>query len=250
MLPVINATSAIPTPPPIVNTTTPGTNETRVPPTTVAPSFSSPQVDYNARGNTTTARPKAQTVAPQPLIQINTRANVGVPQSVAETFTLGAQTNFLAQLIGQDITPSVQGVLAQYEKLVNIGNVKYGPSDAFKPEEQPAGLFGKFITETQTAAPQRATATAQANIQTSPPASIAAPPRQVAEVQNTRNINKSTQQTLTDERIEEDTASELQNTPAPKAPPRAISAYLNTASRVNSQGAEDRSGEDLVSQVA
>src|SRR5690606_2116250 len=41
--------------------------------------------------------------------------------------------------------PSVQRVLEQYEALVNLSNVKYKPSDALKPEEQPSNLFEKLL---------------------------------------------------------------------------------------------------------
>ncbi len=249
----ITAASAVTTPPPIVNTTTPGTNETHTPPTIVAPSFSSSQVDNNARGNSTYV--KAAEAPPPPLTQsvsTGASASVGVPQSPSDKFTLGAQTNFLAQLIGQDITPSVQGVLVQYEKLVNIGNVKYKPSDAGIPEEQPSSVFGKLLqSEHQQPPPapvqqqQSAAAIAASSGNQSQQNPVAAP-RLTAEVSPSRPSRPS----FAEEIAVEDAGIALQNAPAPKAPPRGISAYLSTASRVSSQSAEDTSAEAPVSQVA
>lgn len=259
MIPVTNTANTFTTPPPIVNTTTPGTNELHVPPTTVAPSFSSPQVDNNARGNSTIVRQNIENTPQQTAANINA-ANVGVPQSTADKFTLGAQTNFLAQLIGQDITPSVQGVLAQYEKLVNISNVKYAPSNAFKPEAQPSSLFSKFLTADQPEPQTRINAAELAKAQSFIAANITAAPayaspeatsvsRPNVELQNNRN-NKSSATSFADEIAAEDAAIANRYSQQNLKPPPAISAYLNTASRVNAHGAEDRADEDPISQVA
>ncbi len=59
-----------------------------------------------------------------------------------------AQTNFLAQLAGGEISSEVRGIFVQYEKLVSYGNVKYRPSDAGKPAT-PAGLFDAILHEEQ-----------------------------------------------------------------------------------------------------
>ena len=252
----ITSTSAVTTPPPIVNTTTPGTNETHLPSTMVAPSFSSAQLDNNASGNNTIVKASMPDVPQTQTLAAATSSNVGVPQSASDKFTLGAQTNFIAQLIAQgDNSPSAQGVLVQYEKLVNIANVKYKPSDAAKPQEQPSNLFGKLVQQSEhdqpvavTSAPKTFSA---AQIAASSGSETQAPP--VNTTRLTTDIGsapRSSRPSFAEEIAETTTQVAVQNTPAPKATSRGISAYLNTASRVQAQSLEDTSSEDPISQVA
>jgi hypothetical protein len=247
MLPV-TTTSAYTTPPPLVNTTTPGTTVVHVPPDTVAPSFSSPQVDTNARGNN--AGLPASQPPPQPQSQLSADASAfpTLTGSNAQKFTLGAQANFIAQLIGQDITPSVQGILVQYEKLVNIGNVKYKPSDAFKPQAEPSSLFGKLLQADAQPARQFTPVLQAFSPEALPEQAIAATP--LADVQAARANSKTAAQSLSETIAEEDAAHALESTPASQPAPRsAISAYVNTASRVKTQSLE-KPTEDAISHIA
>lgn len=244
MLPVSAATNTYTTPTPIVNTTIPGTTNTHTPPTIVAPSFSSAQIDNNARGNSEYIQSQTQELS-APALTPSTNKSVGVPQSPAERFTLGAQTNFLAQIIGQDSTPEVRGVLIQYEKMVSISNVKYAPSEAFRPQEQPSGVFGKLLqaeskAQTATSVLLTESSAAQTTAAANANRSVAEPPV----LARNNKAQASFAQDLSDEE-----AAEVAQT-APAVPPRVINAYLSTASRVNSQSLEDKSSDDLVSQVA
>lgn len=245
MLPV-TAASAITTPPPIVNTTIPGTNEVHAPPTTVAPSFSTAQLDNNARGNTTTSRPQAD-VAPQSTGLSAPSPNVGVPPSASEKYTLGAQTNFLAQLIGQDITPSVQGVLVQYEKLVNIGNVKYKPSDAMKPQAQPSNLFSQIL---QQDTPEQAPAAPPASLAKIASESSSPAQNPVAPTQSAPDMisgERPSRPSFTEEIAQEEAAAQAASAQNFHTP-RAISAYTSTVARIPPQAPEP--SEEPVSQVA
>lgn len=245
MLPV-SVTSTITTPPPIVNTTTPGTNDVHTPPTIVAPSFSSPQADNNARGNNTRVALPEQQPLSTPQAPPSSPA-VGVPQSPADKFTLGAQTNFLAQLIGQDITPSVQGVLVQYEKLVNISNVKYKPSDALKPQAQPSSLFGKLLQVENQAEP---VAPVPQDID-QPIAESTFASGNIRFTQEPDTINRSAKaHSFAQDLADEEAAQAKQEAASAPVPPRGIKAYLSTASRVSAQSLEDKSSEEPVSHVA
>lgn len=62
-------------------------------------------------------------------------------------FTIGAQTSFFAQLIGQGGSQEADALLEVYEHLVRIGQVRYKPSDAQLPEPAPAGVFGKLLQQ-------------------------------------------------------------------------------------------------------
>lgn len=126
-------------PPTLVATPLPDTAGTlRVPPTDVAPSFSNEQVSNESRG------PKNPTLRlPQSPQAAQAQAASSESPSYSNNPALGAPTNFLAQLISQDVSPQATIYLAQYEKLVYFANVKYKPSNAGKPV--PQGLFAKFL---------------------------------------------------------------------------------------------------------
>ncbi|NBX03485.1 MAG: hypothetical protein EBR02_05410 [Alphaproteobacteria bacterium] len=68
-----------------------------------------------------------------------------------------AQTNFFAQLIGQGGGQDARALLVVYEKLVQLSEVRYKPSDAGVPEPEPAGVFGKLVQQEKAVArePQR-----------------------------------------------------------------------------------------------
>lgn len=129
---------AVPLPPVLLATPLPNTlSALRVPATDVAPSFTNEQVRNDARG------------APQLPLQVEAEAQPAAGNGVFPAPPPGpqanatAQTNFLAQLIGQDSSPQAIVYLAQYEKLLAFSDVKYKPSNAGKP--QPAGLFDKLL---------------------------------------------------------------------------------------------------------
>lgn len=129
-----------PLPPAMIATPMPDTAGTlRVPPTDVAPSFSNEQVSNESRG---TKNPAARVVSNQPPTQGTQGAFTESPNP-APQLQSNAQTNFLAQLISQDISPQATIYLAEYQKLVYFSNVKYKPSNAGKPA--PAGLFEKLL---------------------------------------------------------------------------------------------------------
>lgn len=126
-------------PPVLVETPVPNATGTlRVLPTNVAPSFSNEQVSNESRGPKNSA---SRLPAAQP--QAATQPALAQSPPYSNNPALGAPTNFLAQLISQDISPQATIYLAQYEKLVYFSNVKYKPSNAGKPA--PQGLFAKFL---------------------------------------------------------------------------------------------------------
>lgn len=147
MLPLSNISNYSQIQVPLVNTAVPGSAVTHVPYDTVAPSVSNAQVDNNASPN------NVQTTAPQPTAQ-QVAGNGANPSSASigqqQSQNTGLQTAFLTQLLAQDNSPETQTILVQYEKLVALGNVKYKPSNAFKPEE-PSSLFGQILHQEQSA---------------------------------------------------------------------------------------------------
>lgn len=132
MLPVVASVNAFNFQTPLVNTTTPGTSVTRMPPDNVAPSLSSATVEDDLQG-----------ANQQQLAAAN--ANNAKPN---------VQSAFIAQLAGQDDSPETQGLLVQYEKQIAISNVKYKPSLAFKPQPEPSSVFGRILQSEKTAPPQ------------------------------------------------------------------------------------------------
>jgi len=152
MIPSVNiAAPYVPPPTPVTGTAVAGNSILHVPPDNVAPSVSSVQIHNNARGNST-ATPSNE--APEEIVE--TVENEEVPQRVTTRSggqLASAQTTFLAQLAGQEDSPQANVILVQYEKLVAFSNVKYKPSNALKPEAEPAGIFGRIMQEEKTSAP-------------------------------------------------------------------------------------------------
>lgn len=152
MIPSVTiATSYVPTPPPVVNTTVPGSAILHVPYDNVAPSVSSVQINNNARGNST-ATPSN---APAEELVDNSGEETAPQRNTARSGgpLASAQTTFLAQLAGQDNSPQSNVILVQYEKLIAYSNVKYKPSNALKPEAEPAGVFGRILQQEKTGVP-------------------------------------------------------------------------------------------------
>src|SRR5688500_7077465 len=156
MLPAVTS-NVVYTPPqqaPLVNTVILGSEVTRVPSDNVPPSVSNAQVDNNARGNGTFAAgiPPPDTPETSADIVFNP-APGGRPAP-----TVNLPTAFLAQLLGQslpaEIGGSTQTLLIEYEKLIALSNVKYKPSNAFKPPPLPASIFGAILQQEQ-ATPSR-----------------------------------------------------------------------------------------------
>jgi hypothetical protein len=111
----------------------------RVPPVNVAPSFSNEQVTNDLKGG----RNPSPRVAPETAAAHQENASFAQTQGASPGPFVGSQATFLAQLISQDVSPQAIIYLAQYEKLISYGNVKYKPSNAGKP--QPAGLFAQLV---------------------------------------------------------------------------------------------------------
>jgi hypothetical protein len=127
----------------LVATPLPNAQTLRVPYDNVTPTVSNPKLENNASGNRTQpskseAPPPAPVVAAQPA-----EGDVAVARNTNPPY-LQTPTGFLVQLASSDASPEAQGLLGQYEKLVNLGNVKYKPSGAGKPSA-PTGLFNLFL---------------------------------------------------------------------------------------------------------
>ncbi len=140
----IGNTVNIPTSPTLVATTLPNSIALRVPSDNIAPSVSRPQLDNNASGNRNSL-PKTE--APLSFVNANSAIeNFSISSLPANSasYTANAQTSFLAQLAGGDISPEVRGIFVQYDKLVSFANVKYKPSNAGKPVD-PIGIFKTLL---------------------------------------------------------------------------------------------------------
>jgi hypothetical protein len=154
MIPVVaNVTASTPAPPSLVTTSLAENFAQHVPPANVSPSVSSVQISNNARGNGSYT----------PIDQI-AQYSVPVVEGDAATGTAGnisstkIPATFLAQMIGQDVPPALQGalsnVLASYDQLVANSFVKYKPSNATVPPPPPTGVFGRFLAQEHVAPPQ------------------------------------------------------------------------------------------------
>lgn len=243
MMPLVNNASSFLTPPPLVNTTTPGTTVAHVPYDNVAPSFSSAQIDNNTRGNSSPAAAPPQQAAPLP-----PPAENASPFSLALTnaegnFSTAAPATFLAQLMGQDLSPEARSVLVQYEKLVNIGNVKYKPSNAQKPESEPTGVFGKILQTERASGPRPAPELASPLLAAQAPAPqnvSAAVSAAVQDIQQLQRNNKSTPPAAEPELLDTPTVAA---SPITRPTPRLISAYAATASRLGNEPGIDATAE-------
>jgi|CXWL01.1.fsa_nt_gi hypothetical protein len=140
----IGNTVNIPTPPTLVATALPNSIALRVPYDNVAPSVSSSQLDNNASGNRNSL-PKTE--SPQSFVNVSSAIENFSLSSLtvnSASYTANAQTSFLAQLAGGDLSPEVHGIFVQYDKLVSFANVKYKPSNAGKPVD-PVGIFKTLL---------------------------------------------------------------------------------------------------------
>jgi hypothetical protein len=244
MMPLVNTTSSFITPPPLVNTTTPGTTIAHVPYDNIAPSVSSAQVDNNARGNSTPTASPAPAAAPaQPDPDVPSSFSLALTNA-SGNFSTAAPATFLAQLMGQDLSPEAKAVLVQYEKLVNIGNVKYKPSNALKPEAEPSNIFGKIL-QSERAAPSRpAQETAPSPLlvaQTSATqTSSVAASASINELQQLQRQAKAPSPVAEPDLLDTPTvAASLQAQPTP----RIIHAYVATASRLGNEDGIDATAE-------
>ena len=211
--------------PPIVNTTTPGTTVLHVPPDNVAPSVSGAQVDNNTKGNN--AAPQA--VEEQVVLSeaAGTATFSVIPATTPSSQSVSAQSAFIAQLAGQDTSQETHTILKQYEKLVEFSNVKYKPSNAFKPSSSPASVFGSILHQ-EKAAPQPAVQ-AQAPVVSAPVSHVEAAPVQtnaVSEVPHEAPVQAEEQPIIVTTPI----AAAIVKTQSP-----AITAYAASAARVASQ---------------
>ncbi len=133
----------IPTSPTLVATALPNSNALRPPYDNVTPSISSAKLDDNASGNRILLLKNENTQQSLPA-NIQAEKFVLAQSANSTSFAADAQTAFLTQLAGGDISPEVYGIFVQYDKLVSYANVKYKPSNAGKPIE-PVTLFSTLI---------------------------------------------------------------------------------------------------------
>lgn len=159
-----------PAQPSLVATPLAGNFAQHVAPSNVPPSVSSVQINNNARGNGsyTPVTQIAQLAVPV----VDGDAMTGAIDGMASS---KIPATFLAQMIGQEVPPALQGtlsnVLAAYDQLVANSFVKYKPSNATVPAPAPAGVFGRILAQDQPA-PQ--------------PARVEAPPPQPVQVQQSQ----------------------------------------------------------------
>jgi|GEM_PF-2400123 len=140
----------------LANTHLPGTLEVRVAFETVAPSVANAQVQNNAQGNNTQV-----SAATAPPLTLN------IAGSSQAAFSLSAvdggfetQSAFFAQVIAQQgDTSGVPDFFALYDKLAAFRQVRYQPSEAYKPPPEPVGIFGRILQQQKTTGQDFATVT-------------------------------------------------------------------------------------------
>ena len=144
MIPTVNTVSVIPPATTLVNTSVPGSIALRPPADSVAPSVSSAVIDNNARGNSTVLSSTVPGEAPAADIAepFSSLLSGGSADGIAS-----AQTNFFAQLIGQGGGEDAHALLVVYEKLVEIAQVRYKPSNADLPAPEPSGVYGRILQQ-------------------------------------------------------------------------------------------------------
>ena len=109
----------------------------------IAPSVSSARPDNNARGNASyVATPPKQAV-----VETSVPSLASMPSPLPATPLARYPSEFLSQWLGQDDAAITQKLLAEYERLISYGDVKYKPSNASKPLPAPSNLFGKLLRE-------------------------------------------------------------------------------------------------------
>jgi hypothetical protein len=150
MMPVINSTTIYTPPPTLVATALPGNNTLRVNSDNVPPPVSNVAIGNNSKGGNT-AVPSATTgtqAASSPAASFMLSPfSYPTPTSLSA----GAQINFLAQLMSQDTGSATGSVLAEYESLIAMSQVKYKPSNAAMPEPEPASIFARMVQQQQQA---------------------------------------------------------------------------------------------------
>ena len=118
----------------LVATPLPDSVALRVPSTNVSPSASSTKVENNASNNHVIFLEKGS-VAPLPIPLRTSGGGAGGQGAVLPSAASLVPSEFLAQLVSSDGSEITDNILAQYEKLVRYGAVKYKPSNAGKPLE-------------------------------------------------------------------------------------------------------------------
>lgn len=235
MLPIVASTNTVSFQTPPVNTTIPDTNVARVPYTDVAPSVSGAQINNNTQGNNTViARAPEQTATQSAAASESGGSNFLAQQqsSINSSLSSGVQATFVAQLAAQDVSDETRGVLVQYEKLVANANIKYKPSNAAKPQEGPSSVFGRLLQSEASNVPNNEAPTPVSE------AVVAANSNQVSAeaieaAPVTNRPAKSAPSSTSAENESPDTTAPAANT-SDAINPRAISAYVSTAGRVNS----------------
>lgn len=232
MLPVASVNNPVPVP--IVNTTLPGTVVVHVPYDNVAPSISSAQVNNNASPNSEAAAAEEETATDQAdAVSEEAQAASNATSNAAPSLP-GPQATFLAQLLSQDGSPPVQTILVQYEKLNALGNVKYKPSNAFRPTQAPANTFGQLLQESRPA-PTIQPAAAPTPVTRQPVAAPSAAEQEEAVFSGPTEVSPPPRQPQRNSGVIFLNAAA--STPKPTAP-QIISAYTQTAARVDIQNTE------------
>lgn len=150
MLPVASSTNYIPIQSPLINTAIPGSAITHVPYDNVAPSVSNAQVDNNTAGSVPVVVAEEQDTAPPPQTTSDTSPFPAVQSGAQQSQNVGVQAAFLAQLLADDGSPEIRTILVQYEKMLALSNVKYKPSNALKPTEEPASSYESLLQSSST----------------------------------------------------------------------------------------------------
>jgi hypothetical protein len=226
MFSVINSISAaVPAPATLVATPLPENFAQRVPSTNVPPPVSSVQINNNARGN----GGAAIVIENIPAISVAAASNPNnaVASSGQATQSSGVNATFLAQLIGQQVPPAMQGalsgVLAAYDQLVMASYVKYRPSNAQLPPPAPSGVYERILQQqpAQTVAtPQPVVAEAPQPVQPQQPA----PAVQQVQAASVQQVNTAPQVAV--QQVAQ------QQAPKQATPSTPISAYRASAARV------------------
>jgi hypothetical protein len=149
MMPVVNSLTTYTTPPTLVGAALPGNNTLRVNADNVPPPVSNVGISNNTKGGNAAVPVAAST-------QTSTSAATSFMLSpfiytTPTSLSAGAQTTFFTQLMGQDGGSATGNMLAEYEAMLAMSQVKYKPSNANLPEPEPASIFGRILVEQQQA---------------------------------------------------------------------------------------------------
>lgn len=234
MLPAVTSNVAFipPQQAPLVNTAILGSEATRVPYDNVAPSVSNAQVDNNTKGNST---PFASPAAPAPSSELSASA-FALPSAAGTSPVISLPTNFIAQILGQDISGNLdsvtRGILVAYERLVALSDVKYKPSNALKPSGGPAGAFSELVQQNppvqQSAAPVAEIAAEAPSVQNDVPVETAAQTEAIVETISADVPPPAITESLP-ESVQAEALPEAPRAPVSVSP--GVSAYQLTSSR-------------------